>query len=210
MYKLLLLFNTILLYSGFGLGQIFEISPLNLDFGDVPVGSNLALQATVNNTDTSDLVISNITSSDVQFTFAPNTFPVTILPGGNQIFNVTFTPTAAGLTTGSLTFAHNASGSPTVYSVQGTGVEATFTISPPSLSFGNVVIGTNSVLQATVNNPGTSDLVISNITSSDGQFTFAPNTFPVTILPGGNQIFDVTFTPTAQEVTYAAGLTQEV
>ncbi len=192
---------TVYSVQGTGVEATFTISPPNLSFGNVVIGTNSVLQATVNNPGTSDLVISNITSSDGQFTFTPNTFPVTILPGGNQIFDVTFTPTAAGLTTGSLTFAHNASGSPTVYSVQGTGVEATFTISPPSLSFGNVVIGTNSVLQATVNNPGTSDLVISNITSSDGQFTFAPNTFPVTILPGGNQIFDVTFTPAAAGLT---------
>jgi hypothetical protein len=47
-----------------------------------------------------------------------------------------------------------------------------------------------------VSNPGTSDLVISNIVSSDGQFTFTPNTFPITITPGANQIFDITYTPT--------------
>ncbi len=105
-------------------------------------------------------------------------FPITILPGGNQVFDVTYTPTTLGLSAADLTFTHNATGSPTVYSLQGTGVESTFAIAPPNLNFGNVVLGSNTTLQATVSNPGTSNLVISNITSSNTQFTFAPNGFP--------------------------------
>jgi hypothetical protein len=194
MRKLLLLFFSLLSYN-FSLGQGFSISPPNLDFGSVPIGSNLTLQATVTNTDTSDLEITNIVSSDGEFTFTPNTFPVTIASGGNQVFDVTFTPATTGLKTGSLTFTHNATGSPTVYTVEGTGVEPVFSISPVSLNFGNVAIGSNALLQATVTNTGTSDLEITNIVSSDGQFTFTPNSFPVTIASGGNQVFDVTFTP---------------
>ncbi len=189
--------------QGTGVAPNFSITPVSLNFGNVALGSNSILPATVTNTGTSDLVISNITSSDGQFTFTPNAFPITILPGGNQVFDVTFTPTALGLTTADLTFTHNAAGSPTVYSLQGTGVESTFAIAPPNLNFGNVVLGSNTTLQATVSNPGTSNLVISNITSSNTQFTFAPNGFPITILPGGNQVFDVTYTPTALGLTTA-------
>ena len=195
MRKLFLLFVVVLLSYNFTAGQGFSISPPNLDFGSVPVGSNASLQATVTNSDTIDLVISNIVSSDGEFTFSPNTFPITITAGGNQVIDVTFTPAGTGLLTGSLTFTHNATGSPTVYSVQGTGVAAGFSITPASLDFGNVVLGSDSVIQATVNNTGTSELVISSIVSSDGEFTFSPNTFPITITAGGNQVIDVTFTP---------------
>ena len=194
---------TVYSLQGTGVESTFAISPPNLNFGNVVLGSNTTLQATVSNPGTSDLVISNITSSNTQYTFSPNVFPVTILPGGNQVFDVTYTPTALGLSTADLTFTHNATGSPTVYSLQGTGVEATFSISPPNLNFGNVVLGSNTTLQATVSNPGTSNLVISNITSSNTQYTFSPNAFPVTILPGGNQVFDVTYTPTALGLTTA-------
>ena len=197
MQKLFSLISFILLYSGLTFGQGFEITPGSLDFGSVPVGSNATLPATVSNTDTADLIISNITSSDGQFTFTPNTFPVTIAPGGNQVFDITFTPATSGLKTADLTITHNASGSPTTYSVQGTGVEPGFTITPPNLNFGSVLVGSNSTLPATVNNTGTADLIISNITSSDGQFTFTPNTFPDTIAPGGNQVFVITFRPTS-------------
>ena len=188
---------TVYSVQGTGVTPGFSVTPPSLDFGNVVIGSNSALQATVNNTGTSDLIISNIISSDGQFTFSPNTFPITIGTGLSQIFDVTFTPTLTGLQSADLTITHNASGSPTVYSVQGTGVTPGFSINPPSLDFGNVVVGSNSTLQATVNNTGTSDLVISNITSSDGQFTFLPNTFPITIGTGLSQIFDVTFAPTS-------------
>ena len=197
MRKLFLLFVVVLLSYNFTAGQGFSISPPSLDFGSVPFGSNSSLQATVSNTDTIDLVISNILSSNGEFTFSPNTFPITITAGGNQLIDVTFTPSTTGLVTGDITFTHNATGSPTVYSVQGTGVAAGFSITPSSLDFGSVVLGSDSVIQATVTNTGTSDLVISNIVSSDGEFTFSPNTFPITITAGGNQIIDVTFTPTA-------------
>ena len=195
MRKLFFVLSFVFLYYGFAFGQVFDITPPNLDFGNVVIGSNTMLQSTVSNPGTSDLVITDITSSDAQFTFTPNTFPITILPGGNQILEITYTPTVTGLTTSDLTFTHNASGSPTIYSVQGTGIEAAFAITPPNLDFGNVVISSSTMLQATVSNPGTFDLVITDITSSEGQFTFTPNTFPITILPGGNQILEITYTP---------------
>ncbi|HLG31817.1 MAG TPA: choice-of-anchor D domain-containing protein [Ignavibacteriaceae bacterium] len=197
MCKLFFVLSFALIYFGFAFGQEFGITPPNLDFGNVAVGSNAMLQATVTNSGTSDLVISNITSSDAQFTFTPNTFPITIGVGLNQVFDITFTPTSVGSNTDSLVFTHNASGSPTSYSLQGTGVTPNFGITPPNLNFGNVSVGSNAMLQATVSNTGTSDLVISNIASSDGQFTFTPNIFPITIISGGSQIFDITFTPTS-------------
>ena len=194
---------TIYSVQGTGTAPAFSITPASLDFGSVPVGSNSTLQATVNNTGSVDLVISDITSSDGQFTFTPNTFPVTIIPGGSQIFDVTYTPVSVGLTTANLTFTHNAAGSPTIYSVQGTGTAPAFSITPASLDFGSVPVGSNSTLQATVNNTGTADLVVSNVASSDGQFTFTPNTFPVTITPGGSQVFDVTYAPASVGLTTA-------
>jgi HYDIN/CFA65/VesB-like, Ig-like domain/Abnormal spindle-like microcephaly-assoc'd, ASPM-SPD-2-Hydin/Secretion system C-terminal sorting domain len=196
MRKLFFVLSFVFLYYGFVFGQVFEITPTNLDFGSVGVGSNATLQATISNPGTADLVISNITSSDSQFTFSPNTFPITIIPGGNQILDITFAPTVVGLNTDSLVFTHNASGSPTSYSLHGTGIAPNFVIAPANLDFGSVGVGLNATLQATISNPGTADLVISNITSSDSQFTFSPNTFPITIIPGGNQILDITFAPT--------------
>ena len=177
----------------------FSIAPASLDFGPVAIGNSADLQATVTNTGDADLIISDVTSSDLQFTFAPNTFPITVTPGSDQIFTVTFAPTAAGVQTADFVFTHNAAGSPVTYSVQGEGLTLApvFSISPASLDFGDVVTGDNATLQATVTNNGNEDLIINDVTSSDLQFTFSPTAFPITLTPGNSQIFDVTFAPTA-------------
>lgn len=99
----------------------FGIAPPSLSFGNVEVGSSSMLQATVTNTGTAPLVISNIVSSDGQFTFTPNAFPINVAPGANQVFDVTFTPAAVGAYTANLTFTHNATGSPSVYALSGDG-----------------------------------------------------------------------------------------
>jgi hypothetical protein len=106
---------------GGSLDPFFEISPASLSFGNVEVGSSAMLQATVTNTGSADLIISDVLSSDVQFTFTPNTFPITVTPGNNQVFDVTFAPTAIGTYTADLTFTHNAASSPTAYALTGAG-----------------------------------------------------------------------------------------
>jgi hypothetical protein len=120
---------------GFGIAP-----PAPLAFGNVEVGASEMLQTTVTNTGTADLLISNVVSSDAQFTFAPNVFPITILPGANQVFDVTFAPAAIGSYTADLTFTHNATGSPTVYALSGNGtapglvdLESTFSASDGSM-----------------------------------------------------------------------------
>ena len=174
----------------------FTIAPASLDFGSVAVGSSSTLQATVSNPGTDDLVISNLTSSDGQFTFAPNTFPITVTPGNDQIFDVTFTPSASGLQTATLTFTHNAPGSPTSYSVQGTGTDPgpTFSVSPTSLNFGSVPVGSPTDLSVTVTNTGTTNpLTISSAAIAATEFSVSPTS--ATIPAGGNQVFTVTFDP---------------
>jgi hypothetical protein len=101
---------------------VFSITPTSLNFGNVTVGSSSTLPVTVENQGTTDnLDITNAVSSNPVFTFLPNSFPVSIIPGGSQVFNVTFTPTGDGPETGTIEFTHNAPGSPTSLSLSGTG-----------------------------------------------------------------------------------------
>ncbi len=188
---------------------VFSIAPPSLNFLTVEVGSSSTLQSTVTNTGTADLIISNITSSDPEFTFSPNSFPITIAAGDNQVFDVTFAPTSEGSKTANLTFSHNALGSPFSYSVQGVGhiLAPIFSVTPPPpLDFGSVSVGGSTNRNVTVTNTGDLQLDITNLTSSDGQYTFTPNTFPIHIAPGANQVFTVTFAPTAPG-TFNANLT---
>ena len=178
-------------------GPQFAIDPPSLSFGDVILGNSLMLPATVSNPGTDPLMISDITSSDPQFTFSPIA-PQTIPAGGSLVFDVTFTPTVEGLTNAHLTFTHNAQGSPTSYPVSGTGIGPgpIFTINHTSLNFGTVNVGSSKDLTVTVHNSGAlNDLVISSAAIAAPEFTVSPTA--ATIPAGGDQLFTVTFTPPA-------------
>ena len=139
------------------LGPAIDLAPSSLAFGNVNVGSNATLPVTVSNTGTAPLTISGVVSSAAQYTFAPSVFPLVIPVGGNSILNVTFAPVAAGLVNGTLSFTHDAPGSPSVYNVSGTGYvpAPVFAISPVSpLDFGSVNVGGSANLNVTVSNTG--------------------------------------------------------
>jgi hypothetical protein len=176
----------------------FAIAPASLDFGGIAVGLFSTLQATVSNPGTDPLTISNIVSSDPQFTFAPGVFPIVVAPAGSQVFDVTFSPTALGTFPATLSFTHDGVNvaSPFDYSVQGVGADAgpTFGVTPASLNFGTVTFPASATLQLEVFNYGLSNPM--NITSAVAtlpEYTVVPAT--ATIPPGGSLTFDVTFTP---------------
>ncbi|HSW54523.1 MAG TPA: choice-of-anchor D domain-containing protein, partial [Ignavibacteriaceae bacterium] len=186
-----------------GVAPGFVIAPASLSFGNVALGSNSVLQATVSNTGTSDLVITNIVSSDGQYTFTPNTFPIIIVAGGNQIVGVTFTPTSIGLITGNLTFTHNAIGSQTIYSVQGNGIDAI----EPSIdvvNLINVITGSTTNIPITVTNNSITPLLVNANITIGSYWNIVPDT--VTIPAGSNYIFTLTFVAPAIPNTYTGTL----
>ena len=187
-----------------GPAPIFGITPPSLNFGNVGVGANAILPVTVSNTGTANLVISDIASSNAQFTFTPGA-PQTILPGGSQIFNVTFTPTSGGLKTGNITFTHNGAGSPSALPVQGTGVEI---IAPsiPAVNLVNVGTGSTTDTDIIVTNNGSVPLdVTGSITELPYWDILAPATF--TIPAGGNHTFTIRFIAPALPGSYPGTLT---
>ena len=111
---------------------------------------------------------------------------------------VTFTPTAAGTRTGTLTVSFGGAAPTITVPLTGTGTAAAVTLSPTSLSFGMQTTGTTSgQQQVTVSNTGTAPLTITSIvTSSEFNST---NTCGGTIAVGKDQecTIQVTFTPTA-------------
>jgi hypothetical protein len=182
-------------------GPVFGAAPASLVIVPTAVGSSNTGTVTVSNTGTADLEITNVVSSDAQFTVAPTT--ATIAAGTNADFTVTFTPASLGAKSTTLTFTHNApaAGTTTNYSVSGTGASAgpTFAFAPAipdTIKFGSVGVGTADTIQIQVNNDGlTNPLSITGITSSIPEFSVQPPT--ATIAAGGHQLFNVIFTPSS-------------
>jgi centrosomal CEP192-like protein/ASPM-SPD-2-Hydin domain-containing protein len=117
--------NLVIPVSGTGTpaGQL-SVNPSSLNFGNVVVGSYSSLPATLNATGAAVTVTSG-NSSSAEFTFSGLTFPFTIQAGNSKGFTVTFTPQANGVANATLTFNSDASNSPTVQSLTGTGIPPT-------------------------------------------------------------------------------------
>jgi len=129
--------ETILL-SGTGTAPAVSISPASLSFGIQPVGTTSAGQGvTVTNTGTGPLTISSVQTTN-EFN-ATNTCGATIPPQGSCAVQVTFTPTATGSQSGTLTISDNAPNSPQQVALAGN-QPATFSMS----------VGTGSSLSASV------------------------------------------------------------
>ncbi len=185
---------------------VFSINPSELDFGSVGVSNYRTLQAEVSNLGDEDLIISSIISGAEEYTFSPADFPVTILPGSSQIFDITFSPTVTGVIASSLEITHNTAGSPLTYNLTGTGSDEgpSLRASPSSLNFGLVTLNSNKNMTVTVSNSGfVNELQISGASIADSGYSVIPSS--ANIPPGENQIFTVTFSPASAE-TYSGNL----
>lgn len=103
-------------------GQL-GVSPSTLAIGSVVVGTSGSGQGTLTATGASVTVNSGGTNN-AAFSLSGLTLPVTIPAGQSVPFTVTFTPTAAGAVSASLSFTSNAQNSPTTETVTGTGEAA--------------------------------------------------------------------------------------
>jgi hypothetical protein len=178
--------------------------PSALSFGTVTLGGSASLTTDVRNGGTADLVVTDLalgpTTSPV-FTWSPAA-PFTVAAGGSATVTVTFTPTSVQDYTGSVVFTSNAATSPTSLSVSGMGQAASaprIAVSPSSLAFGNVTVGTVSAAQAvTVSNTGTATLTgtIALGAGTSAEFGFTPAGFSI---PAGAPAVTVTvnYAPTA-------------
>ncbi|HEU5334301.1 MAG TPA: choice-of-anchor D domain-containing protein [Actinocrinis sp.] len=109
--------------SGGTTGPVVSANPSALSFGNQTVGAASGAQSvTVSNTGTAAATLSSISvTGDYAQT---HTCGSTLAAGASCTVSVTFTPTATGSRTGSLSIASNAPGSPALVSLAGTGVSA--------------------------------------------------------------------------------------
>lgn len=168
--------------SGTGTGvPIAAVSPSSLTFSNQDVGTTSSLQtATLSNTGSATLsALSIVASSDFAQT---NNCGSSVAPGATCIISVTFKPGGTGTRTGSVTITDNASDSPQLISLSGTGTQDSTTT---LLSAPTVTYNANGAVTVTV----TSSLgtVTGNVTLSvDGA---TPISQP---LSGGSTIFTLT------------------
>jgi hypothetical protein len=171
---------------------VVALSRTALAFGnqllDVPVNGTVIL----NNVGDAALSITSINAGG-DFT-QTNDCGTSVAAQGHCTVTVTFQPTAVGPRLANLTFLDSALDSPQSVALSGTGVQ--IGLSPPSLSFGNQIVGTTSAAQmVTVTNLGNSALSITSIVPSSG-FTQS-NNCGASLAGSASCTLTVAFAPTA-------------
>jgi Cep192 domain 4/Beta-propeller repeat len=185
-----------------------SVVPQKVDFGNQTQYVRSAVETVmVTNEGTATLNITGITftetdtSGNTDFAETDNCVGTVAASGGTCSINITFTPNSLTPETGTFSIADNATGSPHLINVSGTGVTTAtaVTVTPTSLSFGNVTVGQVSSAQTvTITNTGTTTLNISSIsTSGDFSQTNTCSALLNVLNVGQSCNVSVTFSPTS-------------
>jgi Abnormal spindle-like microcephaly-assoc'd, ASPM-SPD-2-Hydin len=100
---------------------VLAVSPASLSFGSVTVGKSVSQTGTLTASN-APVTVSSIWANSSEFTVSGISVPTTIAAGSTATFNVVFAPQASGTASASLGFVSNASNTPTLQTLSGTGV----------------------------------------------------------------------------------------
>jgi len=181
--------------NGVGLGAVATLSSPSLLFADQPLGTPSAPQAvTLGNSGNVPMTISDIAASGNYGQTNDCVSPLAV--EAYCTISVTFTPTAVGGVSGTLSITDNASGSPRTVALNGVGLGPVASLSVATLSFADQALGTTSAPQTlTLGNSGNAPLTISSILVTGGYAQ--TNDCLAPLAPETYCTISVTFTPTA-------------
>lgn len=112
---------------GTGISPVLQITPTpsSLSFGNITTGTSTMQSVTLANTGNASVTLSQIAESGTGFAVSGCTLPLTVAAGQSTSFNVTFDPATTGNLSGSVTVTSNATNSPQIISLSGTGTAVT-------------------------------------------------------------------------------------
>src|ERR1700728_524638 len=180
--------------------QTVNLSPTSLSFGNQTVNTTGTAQTvTLTNTGTATLTFTSIIIAGAEhLDFAPvvsNSCGKSLVAGGSCKISVAFSPKAVGARSATIQLTDNASGSPQVVPLSGTGTLPVASWSTTNLSFESQTIGANSSPQTvTLSNTGTGTLIVSNIVASSSDYS-QTNNCNGSVLPNSSCTVTVIFTP---------------
>jgi hypothetical protein len=176
-----------------------SVTPAALTFASQVFGTtSSALPVTLTNTGGLALVPGAIAISG-DFSETDNCQNTSVAAGASCTIQVTFTPTATGSRSGQMTIAANIGGGQLTVDLSGTGLAAgTVTLTPASVSFGQVEVGTTSApLQVEAGNSSGAPIAITALTIT-APFSISSNSCGTTTLAADTDCqLMVEFSPTA-------------
>jgi hypothetical protein len=180
--------------SAKAVGQLSANSS-SLNLGNVSTGSHASQNIVLSNTGNAPVNISSIQVVGNGFSVGGITPPAVVNPTLSATLAVTFTPSAAGITAGTVTITSDASSVPLTVSLSGAGVQPGLSVSPASFNFGSVVDGQTKAQNFTITNTGTSSLTLSQIGVSGTGYSVTGLATPALLAAGQSTTFSVEFAP---------------
>ncbi len=186
-----------------------SLTPQTVDFGRVLVGKVAVQFATFTNTGQVPVTLGDYTvTGDTSFglassSTASNSCPASgsvIAPGASCTIAILFTPTSAGTLRGTLSVASSATAQPLTAALSGVGTQPQLSVSPTSLNFGTVAVGSTSTLSLTLINSSSSPVDGLAFSTTAG-YSVASTCGITTLNANSSCAVSVTFAPTASGVT---------
>ena len=198
---LIAVFSTLPVFGG-NTTQQLTCAPCSLPFGAVAVGQTQTQVVVLANTGQTSVTVSAINLRGADFGLPNLTLPLTVGAGQSVALQVSFSPTASGLTQGGATITSDASNSDLELRIRGTGAKGDGVVAnPSSVSFGSVLVGQSSTLPVVLTNTRSAQVTLSALKTTGNGFAVSGPTLPL-ILNGGQSVtFNLTFTPQSAVTT---------
>jgi hypothetical protein len=174
---------------------LLSSSASSLSFGNALVGSSTSQALTLKNAGTGSFTISQVAATGAGFTVSGFTAGVTLAAGQSLALTAKFAPSAAGAVAGSISVVSTATNSPTTISLSGTGTQPQISVTPSSVSFGNILVGAIGTQTLTIHNGGTATLNVTQASLTGTGFTSSGLVLPLSVPAGGSSAFNIGFAP---------------
>ena len=172
-----------------------------LNFGSIEVGKTKTQSEMLTNTGATALTVSQAKITAAGFGISGLSLPSKLDPGQSASFTVTYSPTTAGVSNGSLVLVSDASNPSLAASLSGTAYAApdpgVITESATSFNFGSVQAGITKSQSETLKNTGGSTVTISQANLTGVGFSLDGIYLPLQLNAGESFTFSVVFAPNA-------------
>ncbi len=196
------LFVALLFLSGQASAQQLTCTPSILEFGLVNLGQNLTQPVILTNNGATSVTISAMNLRTTEFSVTQLSLPLTLSAGESVAFSVTFTPTLTTWIPDRVILTSNASNPSLQLLLRGVGVTRDpITVSPASLSFGSVPVGTSVTKSVVISDVRSWGRTISSVQTMGNEISVTGPGLPVALTGGQSITLNVTFTPTAAGVS---------
>ncbi len=188
--------------TGAGLASDIDVSPTSINYGGVQVGSSSNSTILIRNLGNANLLLGSLSftgtnAGEFSIAVSPSS---TITPGSSTNTTVRFSPSSSGTKSATLVIPSNDPDESTVsVSLTGAGLASDIDVSPTSINYGGVQVGSSSNSTILIRNLGNANLLLGSLSftgTNAGEFSIAVSPSS-TITPGSSTNTTVRFSPSS-------------